>query len=422
MKKGDHISSTFHNVGSSGESLFLRKLVLGIPAQASSKNLTRPLMPSAPRFVLVFARLPETHWTMLVQDVDKHLPELQGILDVFNFIPDWRRDDLMISYATEFGSVGPHTDAYDVFLLQAMGTRRWQIGDQPLHEAKLIDGLELQILSEFTSDQSWDLLPGDMLYLPPHFAHHGVAVNDCMTYSIGFRAPAAVEMLDALVNALLEQGLGKSRYQDPDLVLNQHSAEIDIQAVARLKHLLHLAKTRTGFATPGHLLILLREAAGHRSASVASPAASHGERTRGLVVPRREQGLGKSRYQDPDLVLNQHSAEIDIQAVARLKHLLHLAIDQAEPQLATALGRFVIETKPGLATIAAEASIDLPDIDELTNRFDAGGELQRNAYYRFAWTSNTTGGQLFMAGESYIVGLEGVRNLTLLCEKNSLSM
>lgn len=285
-----------------------------------------------------FARLPETHWTMLVQDVDKHLPELQGILDVFNFIPDWRRDDLMISYATEFGSVGPHTDAYDVFLLQAMGTRRWQIGDQPLHEAKLIDGLELQILSEFTSDQSWDLLPGDMLYLPPHFAHHGVAVNDCMTYSIGFRAPAAVEMLDALVNALLEQGLGKSRYQDPDLVLNQHSAEIDIQAVARLKH------------------------------------------------------------------------------------LLHLAIDQAEPQLATTLGRFVTETKPGLATIAAEASIDLPDIDELTNRFDAGEELQRNAYYRFAWTSNTTGGQLFMAGESYIVGLEGVRNLTLLCEKNSLSI
>ena len=285
-----------------------------------------------------FARLPETHWTMLVQDVDKHLPELQGILDVFNFIPDWRRDDLMISYATEFGSVGPHTDAYDVFLLQAMGTRRWQIGDQPLHEAKLIDGLELQILSEFTSDQSWDLLPGDMLYLPPHFAHHGVAVNDCMTYSIGFRAPAAVEMLDALVNALLEQGLGKSRYQDPDLVLNQHSAEIDIQAVARLKH------------------------------------------------------------------------------------LLHLAIDQAEPQLATALGQFVTETKPGLVTIAAEASIDLPDIDELTNRFDAGEELQRNAYYRFAWTSNTTGGQLFMAGESYIVGLEGVRNLTLLCEKNSLSI
>ncbi|MBT3811853.1 MAG: cupin domain-containing protein [Gammaproteobacteria bacterium] len=285
-----------------------------------------------------FARLPETHWTLLVQDVDKHLPELQALLDIFNFIPDWRRDDLMISYATESGSVGPHTDAYDVFLLQAMGTRRWQFGDQPIHEAKLIDGLELQILSEFTPDQSWDLLPGDMLYLPPHFAHHGVAVNDCMTYSIGFRAPSAVDMLDALVNTLLEHGLGKSRYQDPDLVLNQHGAEIDIQAVARLKH------------------------------------------------------------------------------------MLHLTIDQAEPQLATVLGRFVTETKPGLATIAAEASTDLPDIDELTSRFDTGEVLQRNTYYRFAWTSNDKGGELFMAGESYAVGLEGVRNLPLMSETNSLSI
>ena len=285
-----------------------------------------------------FARLPETHWTLLVQDVDKHLPELQALLDIFNFIPDWRRDDLMISYATESGSVGPHTDAYDVFLLQAMGTRRWQFGDQPIHEAKLIDGLELQILSEFTPDQSWDLLPGDMLYLPPHFAHHGVAVNDCMTYSIGFRAPSAVDMLDALVNTLLEHGLGKSRYQDPDLVLNQHGAEIDIQAVARLKH------------------------------------------------------------------------------------MLHITIDQAEPQLATVLGRFVSETKPGLATIAAEASTDLPDIDELTSRFDTGEVLQRNTYYRFAWTSNDKGGELFMAGESYAVGLEGVRNLPLMSETNSLSI
>ncbi|RKZ82116.1 MAG: cupin domain-containing protein, partial [Gammaproteobacteria bacterium] len=111
-----------------------------------------------------FARLPATHWTMLVQDVDKHLPEVQYLLDPFRFIPDWRRDDLMISYAPEFGTVGPHTDSYDVFLLQAMGTRRWQISDEPIYEAKLIDGLGLQILQEFTPDQTWDLRPGDMLY------------------------------------------------------------------------------------------------------------------------------------------------------------------------------------------------------------------------------------------------------------------
>jgi len=188
-----------------------------------------------------FARLPETHWTVLVQDVDKHLPELQYLLDPFRFIPDWRRDDLMISYAPEFGTVGPHTDAYDVFLLQTMGARRWQIGEQPIREAKLVDGLGLQILAEFTPNQTWDLQPGDMLYLPPHFAHHGVALNDCMTFSIGFRAPTQIDMLDAVVNGLLEQQLGKAEYSDPDLLLNKHSSEIDTQAVTRLKQMLHQA-------------------------------------------------------------------------------------------------------------------------------------------------------------------------------------
>lgn len=186
-----------------------------------------------------FARLPATHWTMLVQDVDKHLPEVQYLLDPFRFIPDWRRDDLMISYAPEFGTVGPHTDSYDVFLLQAMGSRRWQIADEPIYEAKLIDGLAVQILQEFTPDQTWDLQPGDMLYLPPYFAHHGVALNDCMTFSIGFRAPSRVDTLDSVINTMLEHGLGSKRYQDPDLLLTQHGCEIDSDSVARLKKMLH---------------------------------------------------------------------------------------------------------------------------------------------------------------------------------------
>ncbi|WP_428353243.1 cupin domain-containing protein [Methyloprofundus sp.] len=285
-----------------------------------------------------FARLPESHWTLLVQDVDKHLPELQYLLEPFSFIPEWRRDDLMISYATESGSVGPHTDAYDVFLLQAMGTRRWQFGDLPVHGAKLIDGLELQILAEFTPDQSWDLQPGDMLYLPPHFAHHGVAIDECMTYSFGFRAPSSVDMLDTLVNTLLEQGLGKGRYQDPDLVLNPHSAEIDTQAVARLKQ------------------------------------------------------------------------------------LLHQAIDQAEPVLATALGKFVSDTKPSLADLAADARTELPEISDLESNFYQGYSLHRNAYYRFAWTANEKGGQLFMAGESYPVGLDGVANLPSMSEQQMITL
>ncbi len=285
----------------------------------------------------VFAALPATHWTMLVQDVDKHLPELQYLLDPFRFIPDWRRDDLMVSYAPESGSVGPHTDEYDVFLLQAMGKRQWQIGDQPIAQPQLIDDLELQILAEFIPGQIWNLQPGDLLYLPPHFAHHGVALNDCMTYSIGFRAPTDVDMLDAVINAILEQALQKKRYQDPDLLISQHSAEIDACAVRRIKH------------------------------------------------------------------------------------MLHQMVDTAEPILAHALGKFVTDTKPGLSALAAEASIELPTIDELDHRFDAADVLQRNLYYRFAWTTDNQGGQLFMAGEAYYVNVQGVAFLKVLTEQSILT-
>lgn len=186
-----------------------------------------------------FEGLPATHWTLLVQDVDKHVPDTQAILDPFRFIPDWRRDDLMISYAPEHGTVGPHTDGYDVFLLQAMGTRRWQISDQPLIKPDLLKGLDVQILAEFVPEHTWDLEPGDILYLPPHFAHHGVALNDCMTFSVGFRAPSQTDMLDAVINSLLEHNLADGRYHDPDLQVTEHHSEIDAKAIARLKQLLH---------------------------------------------------------------------------------------------------------------------------------------------------------------------------------------
>ncbi len=186
-----------------------------------------------------FELLPESHWTLLVQDLDKHLPELAPILQPFRFIPDWRRDDLMASYAPYGGSVGPHTDGYDVFLLQASGSRQWQISDAPVHDAALIDGLDLQVLSQFEADSEWRLEAGDMLYLPPHFAHHGIALNDCMTFSIGFRAPKQIELLDALVNTLLEKGLAQAHYSDSDLQLSEYEFEITSEAISRLKRLLH---------------------------------------------------------------------------------------------------------------------------------------------------------------------------------------
>jgi len=194
---------------------------------------------SGPLSESIFDDLPATHWTFLVQDVDKHVPELQNLIDPFRFIPDWRRDDLMVSYAVEHGSVGPHTDGYDVFLLQAKGTRRWQISDEAVKDAALIAGLGVKIMQEFTPKHVWDLQPGDLLYLPPYFAHHGVALNDCMTFSVGFSAPTKVDMLDAVVNAMMEQELGGNIYSDPKLSVAQHSHEISQQAVAEIKQFMH---------------------------------------------------------------------------------------------------------------------------------------------------------------------------------------
>ena len=163
-----------------------------------------------------FRTLPEKNWTLLVQDVDKHLPELADFLTHFHFIPTWRIDDLMISFAADGGSVGPHIDAYDVFLLQVQGQRRWSIS-QKNHASAVKHGLELSQVRAFKPQHTWLLEPGDMLYLPPGVAHHGIAAGECMTFSIGFRAPADAEMLADLSTLLLTRMDKETRYTDPDL-------------------------------------------------------------------------------------------------------------------------------------------------------------------------------------------------------------
>jgi len=185
-----------------------------------------------------FAALPDTHWTLLVQDMDKHYPPLQNMLTAFDFLADWRRDDVMISYAPEGGSVGPHTDSYDVFLLQAQGTRHWQISDMPIPDAVFRDDTELRILQQFAADQSWELLPGDMLYLPPHFAHHGVALNPCLTFSAGFRAPSQFQLLDAFIHTLQEQDIAEQLYADADVTEVASATEIDVSTLQRFQTLL----------------------------------------------------------------------------------------------------------------------------------------------------------------------------------------
>jgi 50S ribosomal protein L16 3-hydroxylase len=172
----------------------------------------------------VFSRLPAKDWTLLVQDVNHFLPSARELLLKFNFIPHARLDDLMVSYAPEEGSVGPHFDSYDVFLLQGMGRRNWQISAQ--QDKSLVVDAPLKILREFRPEQEWMLEPGDMLYLPPGYAHHGVAKDHCMTYSIGFRAPTYQELVTQFLVYLQDHAEVEGIYHDPDLGCQSHPARI----------------------------------------------------------------------------------------------------------------------------------------------------------------------------------------------------
>ncbi len=150
-----------------------------------------------------FSALPESGWTLLVTDMDKWLAEAEAFMDLFDFLPRWRFDDVMISYAEDGGSVGPHIDNYDVFLIQAEGVRRWQIDENAVvGERKLIADCELAILEEFSTTREWLVEPGDLLYLPPGLPHYGVARGQCMSISVGLRAPADHELIGDLADEI----------------------------------------------------------------------------------------------------------------------------------------------------------------------------------------------------------------------------
>ncbi len=154
-------------------------------------------------------------WTLLVQGVDLHVPEIHDLLNRFRFVPDARLDDLMVSYASDGGGVGPHFDSYDVFLLQAHGRRRWRIGRQK--DLTLLPDAPLKILRNFEPEQEFELDPGDMLYLPPRYAHDGLAIGECMTYSVGFKAPGRADLAGELLQRLAQDAsdvAGDALYRD----------------------------------------------------------------------------------------------------------------------------------------------------------------------------------------------------------------
>ena len=184
----------------------------------------------------------KSDWTLLVQSVNHFLPEAAELLSQFNFIPHARLDDLMVSYAPDGGGVGAHVDSYDVFLLQGSGKRNWKISNTDIKkpaDLSLIDGAPLKILKHFEAEQEWVLEAGDMLYLPPQIAHWGIALgDDCMTYSIGFRAPKKQELMHEFLAYMQDKLTAEGLYADPDLTLQKHPAEIADNMVTQVELML----------------------------------------------------------------------------------------------------------------------------------------------------------------------------------------
>ncbi len=181
-----------------------------------------------------FARLPRTHWTLLVQDVDKWDADVAALLDQFAFLPAWRIDDVMVSYATDGGGVGPHVDNYDVFLVQGRGRRRWRISTDASAPRGLRDDADLKLLKSFAPTHEWMLEPGDALYLPPGVPHEGTAVGACLTFSVGMRAPSVAELVIDLAESVAEPLDEEQRYADADLTPVRNAHEIDAAAIRRV--------------------------------------------------------------------------------------------------------------------------------------------------------------------------------------------
>lgn len=185
-----------------------------------------------------FTSMPAENWTLLIQGINKVIPELDDMLHNFNFIPGWRLDDLMASYAAPGGSVGPHIDQYDVFLLQASGQRKWMISEATVNNDNFVEDIPLSIIKDFESESEWILNPGDMLYLPPGVSHYGIGMENCITFSIGFRAPSHSELLSDFVDHQLANLDESDRYKDPQIQSKLNHGEITPDVINQVQTIL----------------------------------------------------------------------------------------------------------------------------------------------------------------------------------------
>lgn len=279
-------------------------------------------------------------WTVLVQGVNLVDPFGDALMRRFDFIPYARLDDLMVSYATDGGGVGPHFDSYDVFLLQGIGRRRWRIGKQK--DQTLIDGLPVRILRDFRPTQEWLLEPGDLLYLPPEWAHDGVAEGECMTWSIGFRAFPAQELGEQFLNFLQDRLDLRERFRDPGLTRQSHPAEIGDAMIGQVMHLLrslHWEKASVGdflgcYLTEPKPHVVFDAPPRPLSATRFAQAATR----RGIVLDRRSLMLFRERqfYLNGDTLAAPAAAKAVLRRLADRRRLAPAELaDAAMPSLYT---------------------------------------------------------------------------------------
>jgi len=240
-----------------------------------------------------FTSLPPKRWTLLVQELNRHVPRAALLLERFSFLPNVRVDDVMVSYAAPGGSVGPHLDSYDVFLVQGMGQRRWKYGTRLAKDATFVPGLDLRILERPELDRDEVLGPGDMLYLPPGFAHHGVAVTPCLTYSVGFRAPSFGEMWkDYARDACAASADASTLLVDPPLTAAKNPGEIPPALLARVRAAVRAMDTSDEAVDRWFARFATRLAPGHElSAPARLPGAAE-------IVARLREGARVARTEE----------------------------------------------------------------------------------------------------------------------------
>lgn len=270
-----------------------------------------------------FVTLPETHWTLLVQGVDRIVPEVMQLLHHFDFIPQWRVDDVMISYAVKHGSVGPHYDNYDVFLYQAEGRRKWSLTTKNCNLDNYLADVDLRIMAQFDVEEEYILEPGDMLYLPPHVGHHGVSMRDeCMTYSFGFRSYQGQEVWDSFGDFVSEKSTVTRLYHDPDWSNLPATSAIPEQAWLNAKQLMQ------GMLNDEQMLkrwfgCFATRIDQQAEQDIPEPLTDDEAGTRAAFIDELRQSRGLLRdptcrmaYQDIDLQLFVNGCEWDIDGVA----------------------------------------------------------------------------------------------------------